>query len=575
MVKKDKNDNDDKKQKNVVASLLEILSRSKSNVDICADFRAPSVSIEVEPYNKALLVLRSRGLRLRQITEITKDNLSFSKELMKLAEVRHLDGVKGNFMTSENEYLAPVLLSQKENVTSQIVYSNVKEVVGQQKYLFETLWTKSIPAEQIIQEIEEGIKPGVIDIIRNPIEIQNIFMDLIKSSTKEIMIMIPTTNTVHRQADIGILQLLKKVATDNHINIRILAPLNDYSVEEKIQNVLSCSSHSSLIQVRNIETSSATKSTIMITDRKQSLVTEINDDSKDTFIDALGFATYSNSRSTVLSYVSIFESFWLQTKMYKKVKETERMQKEFIDIAAHELRNPIQPILSLSQLLLSKTGNIEQYNELLDTVSRNAKRLNRLTEDLLDLTKIESQSLQLHTERFNLNHVILNVLDDIVLTTQFNGTNIQILYQPQDIFLEADKERIIQVISNLINNAFKFTKTDGGTISVNVEKEKTEGNDYGEGDNNAEVAISVKDTGTGIDPGILSRLFTRFVTKSDTGTGLGLFISKRIVEAHGGKIWGENNSPEKGATFTFSLPLSKEKQPPSQATKTRELIQCC
>jgi len=557
MVKKDKNDNDDKKQKNVVAASLEILSRSKSNVDICADFRAPSVSIEVEPYNKALLVLRSRGLRLRQITEITKDNLSFSKELMKLAEVRHLDGVKGNFMTSEKEYLAPVVLSQKENVTSQIVYSNVKDVVEQQKYLFETLWIKAIPAEQIIQEIEEGIKPGVIEIIRNPIEIQNIFIDLIKSCTKEIMIMIPTTNTVHRQADIGILQLLKKVATDNHINIRILAPLNDYSVEEKIQNVLSCSSHPSLIQVRNIETSSATKSTIMITDRKQSLVTEINDDSKDTFIDALGFATYSNSRSTVLSYVSIFESFWLQTKMYKKVKETERMQKEFIDIAAHELRNPIQPILSLSQLLLSKTGNIEQYNELLDTVSRNAKRLNRLTEDLLDLTKIESQLLQLHTERFNLNHVILNVLDDIVLTTQFNGTNVQIVYQPQDIFLEADKERIIQVISNLINNAFKFTKTDGGTISVNIEKEKTEGNVYGEGDNNTEVVISVKDTGTGIDPGILSRLFTRFVTKSDTGTGLGLFISKRIVEAHGGKIWGENNSPEKGATFTFSLPLSK------------------
>jgi len=575
MVKKEKNDNDDKKEKNVVAALLEILSRSKSNVDICADFRAPSVSIEVEPYNKALAVLRNRGVRLRQITDITKDNLSFAKELMKLAEVRHLDGVKGNFMTSEKEYLAPVFLFQKENVTSQVIYSNVKEVVEQQKYLFETLWTKAIPAEQIIQELEEGIKPSVLEIIRNPIEIQNIFINLIKSSTKEIMIMIPTTNTIHRQADIGILQLLKKVATDNHVNIRILAPLNDYSVEEKIQNVLSCSSNSSLIQLRNIETSSATKSTIMITDRKKSLVTEINDDSKDTFIDALGFATYSNSRSTVLSYVSIFESFWLQTKMYKKVRETERMQKEFIDIAAHELRNPIQPILSLSQLLLSKTGNIEQYNELLDTVSRNAKRLNRLTEDLLDLTKIESQSLQLHTERFNLNHVILNVLDDIVLTTQFNGTKVQILYQPQDIFLEADKERIIQVISNLINNAFKFTKTDGGTISVNVEKEKTEDNDYGEGDNNQEVVISVKDTGTGIDPEILSRLFTRFATKSDTGTGLGLFISKRIVEAHGGKIWGENNSPEKGATFTFSLPLSKEKQPQSQATKICELVQCC
>ena len=421
MVKKEKNDNDDKNDKNVVAALLEILSRAKNMVDICADFRAPSVSIEVEPYNKALLDLKSRGVRFRQITEITKDNLSFSKELMNLAEVRHLDEVKGNFITSEKEYLAPVVLFQKENVTSQIIYSNVREVVEQHKYLFETLWTKAIPAQQIIQEIEEGIKPNVIEIIRDPIEIQNFFINLIKSSTKEIMIMIPTTNTIHRQADIGILQLLKKVATDNHVNIRILAPLNDYSVEQKIQNVLSCSSPSSAIQLRNIETSSATKSTIMITDRKKSLVTEINDDSKDTFIDALGFATYSNSRSTVLSYVSIFESFWLQSEMYKKVKETERMQKEFIDIAAHELRNPIQPILSLSQLLLSKTGNIEQYNDLLDTVSRNAKRLNRLTEDLLDLTKIESQSLQLHTERFNLNHVILNVIDDIVLTTQFNG----------------------------------------------------------------------------------------------------------------------------------------------------------
>ena len=165
------------------------------------------------------------------------------------------------------------------------------------------------------------------------------------------MIMIPTTNAIRCQADIGILHLLKKIATENNVNIRILAPLKGYSVEQQIQNVLSCSSPSSLIQLRNVETSSATKSTIIIIDRKESLVTELNDDSKDTFTAALGFATYSNSRSTVLSYVSIFESFWLQTEMYKKVKETERMQKEFIGIAAHELRNPIQPILGLAEIL--------------------------------------------------------------------------------------------------------------------------------------------------------------------------------------------------------------------------------
>ena len=134
-------------QENVGAALLQILSRAKNMVDICTDFRAPSVSIEIESYNKALLDLKSRGVRFRQITEITKDNLSFSKELMRIAEVRHLDGVKGNFMASEKEYLSPVVLFQKGKVTSQIIYSNVREVLEQFEYLFETLWAKAIPME--------------------------------------------------------------------------------------------------------------------------------------------------------------------------------------------------------------------------------------------------------------------------------------------------------------------------------------------------------------------------------------------------------------------------------------------
>jgi two-component system, OmpR family, sensor histidine kinase VicK len=280
---------------------------------------------------------------------------------------------------------------------------------------------------------------------------------------------------------------------------------------------------------------------------------ELRDDSKTTFDEAVGFSTYSDSRPGVLSYVSIFENIWLQTEMYKKVKDTERMQKEFIDIAAHELRNPIQPILSLSQLLLSKTGNIEQYSELLDTISRNAKRLNRLTEDILDLTQIESQSLQLHIEQFNLRDMILNTIADSrnQIKKEYKD-NIRLeLVSKNDIFIEADRGRLNQVVSNLLNNAIKFTKE--GIIIITAEKK------------DIHVVISVKDTGTGIDPEILPRLFTRFATKSEskTGTGLGLFISKSIVEAHGGRIWAENNSHEKGATFTFSLPLSKEKQPPS------------
>jgi len=217
------------------------------------------------------------------------------------------------------------------------------------------------------------------------------------------------------------------------------------------------------------------------------------------------------------------------------------MQKEFINIAAHELRTPIQPILGLSDLLVSKTGSIEHYKEALDTISRNAKRLSRLTDDILDATRIESKSLLLKKERFNLNDVILNALDDIILSRDF-GENVRLLYHPQDFLLEADKGRITQVISNLLSNAAKFTEK--GTISITTKLD--EDRDL--------ITIRVNDTGIGIDPEILPKLFSRFAAKSFSGTGLGLFISKSIVEAHGGEIWAENNPGDEGTTFTFILP---------------------
>jgi signal transduction histidine kinase len=165
----------------------------------------------------------------------------------------------------------------------------------------------------------------------------------------------------------------------------------------------------------------------------------------------------------------------------------------------------------------------------------------------LDVTKIESKSLDLKKEKFNLNNSIVNAMDDITLGKEFSSKNVQISYHPQDILLEADKSRIAQVISNLLSNAIKFTSE--GTIIISVEKDKISNNT-----SNNFIIVSVKDTGQGIDSSILPRLFTKFASKSYQGTGLGLFISKSIVEAHGGKIWGKNNDDGKGATFSFSLP---------------------
>ena len=191
-------------------------------------------------------------------------------------------------------------------------------------------------------------------------------------------------------------------------------------------------------------------------------------------------------------------------------------------------------------------------DEFLSIIIRNAKRLQQLTADILDISKIQTHSLTLKKEQLNLNEMIINATGDYRNQIEIDGNNqneIKVMYNNpgQDIFIEADKGRITQVISNLVNNAVKFTKI--GTVTVGAEKVKEQ--------DRQQVIISVKDTGTGIDPEILPKLFTKFATKSDKGTGigLGLFISKSIVEAHGGRIWAENNTDAKGATFTFRLPL--------------------
>jgi signal transduction histidine kinase len=230
---------------------------------------------------------------------------------------------------------------------------------------------------------------------------------------------------------------------------------------------------------------------------------------------------------------------------YERLKETDKMQKEFINIASHEMKTPTQAILGFSDLL---EAHPEKKNEINQGIKRNATRLQRLTNDILDVTRIESHTLNLNKERFDLNDIVLHVMEDF--RNQANNAHIQLTSEiKQDdnsIVVEADKSRLTQVISNLLSNAMKFTESEG---SIVVRSEK----------NNGHVLVSVKDTGRGIDPEIMPRLFTKFATKSQTsGTGLGLFISKNIIEAHGGVIWAENYSDgtKNGSIFTFRIPLN-------------------
>src|SRR5215469_14666466 len=249
----------------------------------------------------------------------------------------------------------------------------------------------------------------------------------------------------------------------------------------------------------------------------------------------------------------------------EQLRIRDKMQQDFINIAAHELRTPIQPILGLTGSLRSQITDTEQQ-ALLEIIIRNTKRLKRLTDDMLDVSKIENQLLRLNKEEVDLNDILSNVVKDYMNQIIESKRRIKLLYDEYlpRVIVEADKDRITQVVSNLLSNAVKFTKDDGDIlISVRtVESSNNLDTTYSESIKQKAVKtviVSVKDTGVGIDPELSPNLFKKFTSKSFQGTGLGLFISKNIIEAHGGKIWAENNPDGKGATFTFTLPIREEK----------------
>jgi signal transduction histidine kinase len=238
-----------------------------------------------------------------------------------------------------------------------------------------------------------------------------------------------------------------------------------------------------------------------------------------------------------------------------------KLQQEFINVAAHELRTPIQPLIGVIELIQDSfdgKDKVEITKEEIAMLARNAKRLERLSSDILEASRIESQTMKLNKEKVELNEKIQNVIRDFN-TVIPNGKNLRIIFEPREsglVYVEADRDRLFEVLSNLLRNATKFT--DEGTIKIILET--IEGN----------AVVRVRDTGRGIDSDIFPKLFTKFATKSDQGTGLGLYISRGIIEAHGGKIWAENNPDRRGSTFTFSLPLIMSEPEASHGNSKRD-----
>ena len=692
---------------NAINTEVGIFHNAATSIDTCMTYTRPSLAVSLKSIKDSFLAAKRRGIKLRYITEINHHNFEDCKELLGIVhELRHLDGVKTNFMISEKEYLAPLIQEKSEAIASEHIYSDTVQIVEHGQCIFDTLWSKSIPAEERIKQLMDGevapetkivdsedeimkhfihlsevssglsvvsnhggmqltynsflelckkvlekqkrgegdgirwimriekdsinlvkkfLKLGVkirhvknlapinfavskhgliatveeiagggmiqnlltsnegsyikhftsmfeqlwkegvdaryrikdieekvgiaeIEIIRNPIDSIARGWDMVKSARKEINVLFSSSNALKRQIAMGALPLLRNASEKQKVKIRMLLPSSDRSdqlIEETKSNVPN-------IDIRTISSSLETKISILIVDNKQCLILELKDDKQNTSHDAVGLATYSISPTIISSYLAVFESFWRQAELFEKMKEVEILEKDFINFAAHELRNPVQPIIGFSELLYSKIEN-QEHRRLLDEVILNARRLERLARVMLDVTRIENNSLILTKETVDIAKVVKDIVDSYnqnlrekyAVNKSKNLEELMIIQNGvKDLEVTLDKVRITQVICNILDNALSFSHE--GKIKVVLNKEKRNRQNF--------LLVRVKDTGPGIDPEILSKLFTKFASKSDMGTGLGLFISKGIVEAHGGKIWAENN-PNKGATFSFTLPI--------------------
>ena len=536
------------------AKVTDIIYNARKFLNICGDSTLPKFILS-ETTRNALEQAKRTGVIIRCITEITKDNLSYCKELMKFTEIRHLNKFVGNSIIGDKEYLAQ---SVGHVFTSNLVYSNENRMVEQQNSLFENFWNNATTQKEQTSTLELGVDLEEIKVLYDPNEIRTTYINLINSAKIEISLIIATPNALQRNYTGGIINLLITAAEKRNVNVNLIIPTYDKGTinDEFLRNEKIAANFKFKLKTITpaIKETHMIKTTFLIIDRKSVFIIDVKDDSKDILTEAVGFATYHVSKSRTDSYSFIFDTLWRQADLheslrdanknllgaYEKLKEHDAMEKEFIDLAAHELRTPSQSIIGYSELLKDSPKRNKKYEE---AISRNAERLYSLVTNMLSVARIESQTMKLNKTFFDLNVKIQNVINDVVISPD-KRDKVEIKFKPIGrINILADKEKIFQVFANLLNNAIKFT--GHGTITITLEQN----------DKTDEGIITFKDSGMGINQEIIPHLFSKFKTKSEKGLGLGLFISKSIIEAHQGKLEAYNNVDSNGATFVVTLPL--------------------
>jgi signal transduction histidine kinase len=401
----------------------------------------------------------------------------------------------------------------------------------------------------------------VLEVVENRNKAISIYKDVAESATSEALLMLPSGRAVIREYDLGILQSLIEAANKRAVRVRIICPFN-----KENENIIKwIKDNAPSIKILNGNESS---STVLVVDNKKHFRAELQHANAEKFPDAIGHCIYSNSLPTVQTFKSFFELLWSSCSLNLELKLQDQARRDFVNMASHEIRTPIMPILANAELLkdLYDNKNVVEGKEEVESIMRNALRLQQLTDDLLDAARIDNNSLELHMENVNLHDLLFHIVEDFRTVLEKMGSDnssdkqkVALEYKADkritdSLNLSIDRFRVSQVVTNLISNAIDATKDNiQGTIIVTAGLQNEETMNF------KEALVSVMDSGKGIDKALMPRLFEKFASASTThkGTGLGLYISKGIVEAHGGRIWGQNNDNDRGATFAFTLPLDK------------------
>ena len=548
----------------IIESPEDIISRARhvietsNHLSVCSDLGGLKMieTIALDSIKKTLEKSQNgEHIGVRWIGTINKEDMDLVQRFLALGmEIKHIIYTPLNFSVTDKEFNFTVSNMTDGSAPPNVLVSNELSYIKQFNSLFEKLWSEGVNAADRILEIKKGVEPDFFEVIHDKNKAAELLLSLSKLAKEEVLFLLPSDKALVRMKRLGVLDAMQKASLQG-VNVRVICPITDVSAE--IVERLKVESQIKFAKGNESE------SGIMIIDSSRFISAELVNPPSETFSEAIGIALYSNSKRSTSMLRSFFNSLWNQAELYKRLELQEKMEKEFINMAAHEIRTPVQPLLGMTDILMSQfeeEGEEEEQQERgkknkkeiavtkeeIEMIARNAKRLERLTSDILDVSRIESNTLKLSEKLIDLNENIRIVVNDEKSAIP-KGKELKIIFDQREsapLVIKGDKSRLFEVLTNLIGNAIKFTDS-GGVITVTVEKNGAKN----------EALVSIKDTGNGIDKEILPRLFTKFASKSDNGTGLGLYLSKGIIEAHGGRIWAENNTEGKGANFRFTLPL--------------------